>query len=133
VGDLFKKKGPMAGLYSGLINSRDDYNFVVACDMPFLKRSLISFMMDIADGVDIVIPKVNGLVEPLHAIYSKRCLELIEKNLKDENLDLRGILGKSKVRYVGEDEITTYDPDMSFLININSPEDLKKVTQKICI
>ncbi|MEK6692653.1 MAG: molybdenum cofactor guanylyltransferase [Nitrospirota bacterium] len=133
VGDLFKKKGPMAGLYSGLLNSRNNYSFVVACDMPFLNRSLISFMMDIADGVDIVIPKVNGLVEPLHAIYSKRCLDLIEKNLKEENLGLRGILGQSKVRYVGEDEITIFDPDMNFLININSSEDIKKVTQKICI
>lgn len=131
VGDVIEKKGPMSGLYSGLLNSKNNYNFVVACDMPFLNRSLISFMMGLMDGADIVIPRIKGLVEPLHAIYSKSCLYLIESYLKDGYRGLRELLGGCKVRYVEEDELLPKDPEMRSLININTPGDLKKIKEKV--
>ena len=42
VTDAFDKRGPLTGIYSGLLNSTDTYNFVAACDMPFLNPRLIS-------------------------------------------------------------------------------------------
>ncbi len=41
VTDAFDKRGPLTGIYSGLLHSTDEYNFVVACDMPFLNPGLI--------------------------------------------------------------------------------------------
>jgi molybdopterin-guanine dinucleotide biosynthesis protein A len=127
VGDLIKKRGPMAGIYSGLLNAKDTYSFVVACDMPFLNKSLISFMMGLAEGVDMIIPRVSGMVEPLHAIYSKSCLTHIEKHLKDERWGLSDLPRDCKVRYIEEVEISKIDPEMKSFININTPDDLEKV------
>lgn len=131
VGDLIEKRGPMAGLYSGLLNSRNEYNFVVACDMPFLNRNLILFMTGFKEGNDIVVPRIKGLVEPLHAMYSKSCLNLIEMYLKNNKKSLRDLLNESKVRYIEEDEITKIDPDMSSFININTHEDLERVRERV--
>ena len=130
VDDLIKKRGPIAGLYSGLLNSRNNYNFVVACDMPFLNRSLISFMMGFIKGNDIVVTRYNGLVEPLHAIYSKSCLPVIESCLNKNDSGLRDLLGVCKVRYIEENEISKIDPEMRSFININTPDDLNLVVSK---
>ncbi len=131
VGDVIEKKGPMSGLYSGLINSKRNYNFVTACDMPFLNRQLISFMMGLAGNNDIVIPRIKDFLEPLHAIYSKSCIPFIEGYLKDGNSGLRELLGGCKVRYVEEEEIIQIDPDMKSFININTPEEYDKITEKV--
>jgi len=131
VGDLMKKKGPMAGIYSGLLNSRNNYSFVVACDMPYLKRSLISFMMGFADfNNEIVAPRVKGVVEPLHTIYSKSCLTVIGKHLSNDNRRLRDLFEECKVRYIEEEEIAHIDPEMKSFININTPEEFNKAIGK---
>lgn len=131
VGDVVEKKGPMSGLYSGLINSKSNYNFVTACDMPFLNRQLISFMMGLTGDNDMVVPKIKDFIEPLHAIYSKSCIPFIEGYLIDGNKGLRELLGGCKVRYVEEKEIMSIDPGMKSFININTPEEYDKITEKV--
>jgi len=129
-GDLVKKKGPLSGIYSGLLNSGNDYSFVAACDMPFLNSALISFMMKSADGSDMVVPRLKGLAEPLHAIYSRSCLKVIEKQLRDGKRSLRDFLRGCEVRYIEEEDIVKIDPEMKSFININTAEDFMKVLEK---
>lgn len=131
VGDIIENKGPMSGLYSGLINSKSNYNFVTACDMPFLNRQLITFMMGLAGNNDMVIPKIKDFIEPLHAIYSKSCIPFIDGYLKDGNSGLRELLGVCKVRYVVEEEIMSIDTGMKSFTNINTPEEYDKITEKV--
>ena len=45
VTDLYLGKGPLVGIYSGLLSSDSAYNLVVACDMPFLNKHLIGYML----------------------------------------------------------------------------------------
>ena len=131
VGDIIENKGPMSGLYSGLINSKSNYNFVTASDMPFLNRQLITFMMGLAGNNDMVIPKIKDFIEPLHAIYSKSCIPFIDGYLKDGNSGLRELLGVCKVRYVVEEEIMSIDTGMKSFTNINTPEEYDKITEKV--
>ena len=51
------KRGSLIGLYSGLLRSRDEYNIVVACDMPFLNPGLLSYMAGLHAGYDAVVPQ----------------------------------------------------------------------------
>jgi len=52
--DLFPNNGPLGGLYTGLKLSTNFYNFVVACDMPFLNQALLYYMIQILAGFDLV-------------------------------------------------------------------------------
>lgn len=126
VSDLLSGKGPLGGIYSGLIASKDKYNFVVGCDLPFLNAGLISYMVKVTNGHDIVVPKLNGFVEPLHAVYSKHCLIPIRRQLDRNELRIQSFFGEVKVRYVGKSEIEGYDPDHIAFFNINTEDDLKK-------
>ena len=128
VTDAVDKRGPLTGIYSGLLRSTDEYNFVVACDMPFLNPGLISYMAGLARGFDIVVPKVDNRVEPLHAIYSKGLLPIIERRLHQEAREIHGLFSDARVRFVTEAEIDRFDPEYRSFKNLNTPEEYKEAT-----
>jgi molybdopterin-guanine dinucleotide biosynthesis protein A len=89
VRDIYPGKGSLGGVYTGLVSSNSFYNVVVACDMPFLNLDLIRYMISIAESADAVIPKtLNNVLEPLHAIYSKKCIDFIESLLNQNRLSI---------------------------------------------
>lgn len=129
VTDSVKKQCPLAGIYSGLLSSRDEYNFVTACDMPFLNLELITYMAGLVNGYDIVVPMIAGKdVEPLHAIYSKKLLPIIAKHLQGDQRKIQGIFEEARVKYVTETEIDRYDPERRSFKNINTLEEYKEAT-----
>ncbi len=128
VTDAYDRRGPLTGIYSGLLNSADDYNFIVACDMPFLNAGLISYMIGLASGYDIVLPRIGELMEPLHAVYHKGLVPLIENRIQQDARQIKGIFGESRVRYVTEEEIDRYDRERRSFINLNTPLEYKEAT-----
>ncbi|MFC1908103.1 molybdenum cofactor guanylyltransferase [Chloroflexota bacterium] len=54
VTDTYPGKGPLGGIYTGLATSDSFYNLVVACDMPFLNRALLDYMIRISANSDLV-------------------------------------------------------------------------------
>jgi len=125
VPDLFPRKGPLMGIYSGLRASLSQYNIVVGCDMPFLEVKLLKYMTGNINSNDIVIPRYgDGYIEPLCAIYSKRCLKEIERNLAENIFSVRAIFPHLKVKFVEGEEIKKYDPEFYSFFNINYKKDM---------
>lgn len=128
VGDAFDKRGPLTGIYSGLLAAKNAYSIIVACDMPFLNPGLVTYMAGLARGHDIVVPRIAGRLEPLHAIYSKGLLPLIEKRLREDARQIQGLFSEARVRYVTAPEIDRYDPGRRSFKNLNTPEEYKEAT-----
>jgi molybdopterin-guanine dinucleotide biosynthesis protein A len=126
VGDIYPGIGALGGIYSGLRAARSEYGLVVACDMPFLDLRLLRYMILLALGHDVVIPRVGGLTEPLHAIYSKECLQPMERLLSAGRLKIIEFFPEVRVRYVEEHEVKLFDPQCLSFFNINTPADLEK-------
>src|SRR5512135_1872251 len=84
VKDAFDMRGPLTGIYTGLQKSTEEYNFVVACDMPFLNPRLMAYMGGLSAGYDIVVPAVGDLFEPLHAVYRKELAPVIKRQIRQE-------------------------------------------------
>ncbi len=124
VKDIYPDKGPISGIYSGLVNSDSPFNFIVACDMPFLNRELITYLLEASTGFDITIPRLDKYVEPLHAIYSKNCLGALGKLIVDKSLKVDRLLDMVKVRYVEKEEIDDIDPEHLSFFNVNTKTDL---------
>jgi molybdopterin-guanine dinucleotide biosynthesis protein A len=124
--DLIPGKGPLGGIYSGLNLSQDEHNFIVSCDLPFLNKDIISYMKESAGGHDIVIPRINGLLEPLHAIYSKNCLPAIKKHLDKNDLKIQSFFNEVRVKYIEKHEIEKFDSDAIAFFNVNTEEELNK-------
>jgi len=125
VTDAYPGKGPLVGIYSGLLSSDTSYNLVVACDMPFLNQHLLGYMLQISAGFDVTIPRLGKMVEPLHAVYSKKCLDVIERLLGEDSFKIDQLLSLVRVRYVEAEEIESFDPEHLSFFNINTKENLK--------
>jgi len=126
VGDVYPGKGALGGIYSGLKAARNHHSLVVACDMPFLDLRLLRYMILLSPGQDVVIPRVGGLTEPLHAIYSKQCLQPIERVLAAGGLKIIDFFREVRVCYVEEQEIKLFDSQCLSFFNINTLADLEK-------
>ncbi len=127
--DVFPDCGSLGGIYTGLDATRTEWALVVACDMPFLSPPLLEHMASLRDGVDAVVPVVNGRPEPTHALYSRRCRSAIEKRLRAGELKISGFFDDVTVRYLPEDEVRRFDPELMSFFNINRPEDLTRALE----
>ena len=125
VTDAYPGKGPLGGIYTGLAASDSFYNLVIACDMPFLNRDLLDYMIQISAGFDLVVPRSGNMVEPLHAVYSKGCLAPVEGLLKQGNLRVHELFTLVKVRYVEAAEVNRFDPEHLSFFNVNTEADLE--------
>ncbi|MFA6345311.1 MAG: molybdenum cofactor guanylyltransferase [Syntrophales bacterium] len=127
VTDVYKGKGALGGIYTGLFYATHDYVFVAACDMPFLRKDFIRHMMEQAPGNDIVVPFQPEGYQPLHAIYSKRCAAPMKRLMDENRLKVTGFYTGMKIHTLSEEEVRSFDPAGRMFLNINSPADLKKI------
>jgi len=126
VADIYPGKGPLAGIYSGLIASSSSRAIVVGCDTPFLSVGLLEYMTQICSTFDVVIPRIKNELEPLCAVYSKNCLDPIQGLLKQDERQIRKLFIMVNVKYVEEDEINRFDPKHLSFFNINTQDDLER-------
>jgi molybdopterin-guanine dinucleotide biosynthesis protein A len=122
--DLFPNRGVLGGLYTGIYFSSFPYSFCVACDMPFLKKPVIEYLIKNIQGDDIVVPRTKDGLQPLHAIYSKNCLEPINKIMKQGKYKIIDFYPMVKVKIIEEDEFHALDPMRESFMNVNTPEEL---------
>jgi molybdenum cofactor guanylyltransferase len=126
--DIFKNKGALGGIYTGLFYASYDHVFVSACDMPFLDRSFIEHMIKCRDRYDIVVPELPDGLQPLHAIYSKRCLSPIKKLMDRDVLKITGFYKGLKTLVIKEETIKSFDPAGKMFINVNTIKDLEQIS-----
>ncbi len=129
--DAWPGRGPLVGIYTGLLNSRSEKNLAVACDMPFLNPRLIRYMAEVSTGYDAVVPRLGMEIEPLHAIYGNRCLIEVKRLLDEGIYSVRELLKRVNVRYLETAEIDRFDPQHLSFFNINTEADLKSAREII--
>ena len=130
VTDVYPGRGPLGGIYTGLLHADSDPSIVVACDMPFLNGGLLTQMLAMANGFDVVVPRLGGgMVEPLHAVYAQTCLVKMKESLEAGHLPITPVFDQLRVRYVESAEYLALDPRMLSFFNLNYPEDLERANR----
>ncbi|MBE9514353.1 MAG: molybdenum cofactor guanylyltransferase [Dehalococcoidia bacterium] len=124
--DVYPGKGPLGGLYSGLLGSSFPRAIVIGCDMPFVSVALLDYMTRMPSVFDVVVPRTGKGVEPLCAIYSRSCVAAIHKLLERNELRIGELFGTVKVRYVEENEIDGLDPEHLSFFNVNTLAQLRE-------
>ena len=127
VSDLIPGLGVLGGLFTALFFSETQHVFVTGCDMPFLQENVIRLLMERRRKWDVVVPKVGPNYEPLHAVYSKKCIPHIETVLLKGGRKIVDFYDKVKVRPVPEADIRAPDPELLSFRNVNTPEDLAAI------
>jgi molybdopterin-guanine dinucleotide biosynthesis protein A len=126
VPDIYPDHGSLGGIYSGLKAASGEAAFTVACDMPFLRPEIVRLVVDRAGAGDVVIPRVEGQYETLHAAYRKTCLPPMEERLIQGRLKITDFFDAVRVVPIEVAELTRYgDPAVVFM-NVNTPEELER-------
>jgi molybdopterin-guanine dinucleotide biosynthesis protein A len=121
VQDVWPEKGSLGGVYSAIYHVATPYCLIVACDMPFLQAAVLRYL----------IPDVLGELQTLHAIYSKACLQPIERRLETHRLRIVGFFPEVRVRTVTASELEPYDPALLAFQNLNTPEEFQAAEQRL--
>lgn len=123
VPDIYYKQGSLAGIHSGLCHARSERIFVVACDMPFLSEEVIRSLCACDTRAEVVIPRSEWGLEPLHACYAKSCLPAIEALLDSGKKRIVGFFPEVRVVEMAAAELKEIDPEGLSFRNINTPEE----------
>jgi molybdopterin-guanine dinucleotide biosynthesis protein A len=137
VTDVFQVRSPLAGIHAGLFHMSSDHAFVIACDTPFLKGSLIEDLVGQIDArKDVIIPETPDGLQPLFSVYARQCLQPLERHLSQQkpahnrrrvlqpSLKVQRFLESVRVKKVPGTVLREKDPDLVSFFNINQPEDL---------
>jgi molybdenum cofactor guanylyltransferase len=126
--DVLPDKGSLGGIYSAIYHSSHPYTLVLACDMPFVSTDLLRYMAALraGDQYDVIVPRVAGYPQGLHALYSRDCLEPIRQRLEADELKVVSFYDDVRVRYIDEDEYKAFNEKGLAFYNVNTPDELKE-------
>jgi len=125
-----QQKSPLRGIHAGLKASDLPYQFVAACDMPFLNLELINYMVQFTSEYDAVVPRIGNYYQPLHSFYSRNCIDIIDKQVQQGLYKVTDFYSNLTVRFINDSEIMQYDPDQESFININTWPDYERALKK---
>lgn len=124
INDDIENAGPLAGIYSGLKASKTELNLVLSCDVPLINKKNLQQLLDAAEeAIDIVQIESQGQQMPLIALYKKQCESIFHKLLLNDERRLH-----QAVSACNSKSISLNPEDDIYTTNINTPEQLKKIT-----
>jgi molybdopterin-guanine dinucleotide biosynthesis protein A len=123
--DMWENIGPLAGLYTGLHFSKNDYNFVLGCDSPLVNKSLLEMLLQEAQPeYDVVQLATSKSKMPLIALYRKTCMNSIKALIDSGERRMQESVATLKCKTV------KLDPSMEqYALNVNSPEDFVRLKE----
>lgn len=121
VKDIYpEKKSILEAMYSGLKASTDEYNFICSCDLPYLNTNLVNYLYSLTPSFDAVIPIFNNDTKTLHAFYSKKCLDPMEKVLEKGNKKVSRIFRDLNIKYIPEKALIEEDDKLLSFFSVKT-------------
>jgi molybdopterin-guanine dinucleotide biosynthesis protein A len=115
-------RGPLAGLAAGLGAMAAERAFLCACDAPLLRPALVERLLELSEGREACVPRIDGHYMVTTAVYSRALLPLAERLLAEDRLRPLHLVEACDARIVGAPELRDVDPELDSLRDCNSPE-----------
>jgi molybdopterin-guanine dinucleotide biosynthesis protein A len=147
VEDEIKNKGPLSGMMTGLKYITNSYSLILPCDSPYVTSDYIKSIFKIKNSIEedycILVPYYNDsdlkkknnnnqavndndyndklkLIEPLHGIYNKNLVDIIEQLIKKNKLDIKSLIKETNTYFVSI--ANNFNPKN--FKNLNRPSDI---------
>lgn len=128
VEDEYDALGPLAGLVTGFAAVTTDLCFATACDAPLLSAELVRLLVEKAHEADVVVPNVEGFVQPLTAVYRPlTCRPSFSERITLGALKIVSAYAGLRTIVISEDEVRMVDPGLRSFRNANRPERLAEI------
>lgn len=125
--DLKPGTGPMGGIERALDASVSSLVLVLAVDMPRMNASFLRRLIDTCSHSVGTVPVRGGFLEPLAAIYPKRCHSLAQDAIASSRLAVRHF-AEACIRLRAVQALPVSGGDESCFANVNHPRDLAAIS-----
>ena len=125
ISDPVGRQGPLMGLMTGLkhVEGVSEWALGTGCDMPFISSELIQCLKSHRTAeAEIVMPRIDGQFYPLCAFYRTALWRKANTLLEKGERRLLALTDACRVQTVERDILAQVDPDLRFLMNINTPQ-----------
>ena len=123
--DIISNKGPIGGIYTGLIKSSSETNIVISCDSPFVTASFLNILLTKSNGHEVTISSYNDRIHPTIGIYKPSIVSTIKQQIDSNEFKLMRIIKKVQHQII---PFSSSDKAIDPIIfsNINTKQDLLK-------
>jgi molybdopterin-guanine dinucleotide biosynthesis protein A len=131
--DIYRDRGPLAGIHAALADTETDWNFILAVDIPFLSPAFLRYLVLEAQssGATVTVPGIGKYFHPLCAVYRKQFGTLAELSLKTGRNKIDGLFPQIDLRVIDEDELRHAGFSAAIFRNVNTPEDWEKTKKEL--
>jgi len=129
--DIYKWKGPLAGIHSALTRSQTEKIFVLSCDVPLMSKEMIEYIIECESDKSIVFCEAAGYHQPLVGVYSKKILSEIEKFISNNEMSDKSFhqfLKMVDAEIIHPEKLSFYKDEIFF--NVNRLEDYEQLKLK---
>ena len=130
VRDRHADAGPLGGLEAAFDATDAGRVMLLACDLPFLTRPFLSFLVSQAEGESAVVPaEEDGRCHPLCAVYPASCRGELVERIEARRLRVRDFVRAIDARLLPRPLWERFDPDGRLLANLNEPADYRRAVR----
>ena len=124
VGDAEPGRGPLMGLYSGLLACSTPFALVVACDAPFLSPELLEALIARRQPDAMTLPATERGPQPMPGLYPKTITSEIASLLEGGRAAMRDLVAAGPVELLSAEDVRALDPEGRSFKDLDTPEDL---------
>lgn len=123
--------GPLAGLVEGLRAARRELCLVCGGDHPFPSEPFARWLLERARERTPVVPRWDGRLQPLFAVWSRSLLARLERLLDERRLGLGAAAASLGPLEVSEEEVARIDPEGLSFLDLDDPADLERALRRL--
>ncbi len=133
VADDWPGHGPLGGMATALRVSRTPWNLIIACDLPYLTKAWLDFLIERAlkSKADAVVPMNERGPEPLCAVYHKNAENRIRSAVEGGVHKVTDSFSRLRVEYLEPGEWKAFASEGLLFKNVNSPADYEEAKARI--
>lgn len=125
--DIHPGHGPISGIHSALVKSNSDLVFVLAVDMPHISETYINHIYSLyEEGLDGIVFKSSGHIEPMQAIYKKSLVPSLEEAIRQGDYRLRPLIRGANFKILGPEDFPKEINLENLFTNLNTQDDLRQ-------
>lgn len=135
--DRWPGEGALGGILTALHASREcDYpwNLIVSCDMPFLTRDWLGYMLErgFSGDADVLFPFSRTGVEPMCGCWRTAALPVLQDAFDQGVRKVTDAANRVSVKELDETHWSLFDPAGRIFWNINTPQDYEAMVRISC-
>jgi molybdopterin-guanine dinucleotide biosynthesis protein A len=124
--DEFPDRGPLGGIYTGLLRMRTDYGFFLSCDLPFMEGRFLELLARRALNARAAVTVArspDGNLQPVCAVYRRGAVRAIRASLQAGRNMTQAFYPRVRCEVIPWREIARAGFKARIFANMNTPQD----------